>query len=216
MVDHTLPIALPPSLVDLVVEKTLFAGEVAQRSYSEQDKWDMTAFGVLLWRLIWNHVEDSLRDAGAPVWYEENSLKFDLNGYVCSLYAGGHDRDWDVHTYDFARTPKRRAASSPNEDRLFPLSSLDRDLAGDPTELRNLTFVYCGDPHVGTAAIYLGAPVRQVDDFRWGWVRCLYRQSDGGGAERGSAARYPGFVDQPNPEFSIQPKVSDDFSEGQG
>jgi len=47
--------------------------------------------------MTWNHVEDALREVGVHVWFEDNSLRFKLGDYTCSLYFGW-PRRWMGHS----------------------------------------------------------------------------------------------------------------------
>lgn len=198
-----LPIDLPEDQLDVVVELILRAGNIAQRAYSEEDKWDSTAFGTVLYRLTWNHLEEGLRATGVSVWFDEGSLRFEIGRYTCSVYSGGHRVGWDVHQYDFTRTPKRREAANPDQGQLFDVRSFDPPPVPNPEALRSLTFVYCGDPLFGTVALYLGAPLNESGHYRWGWVSCLYQR---GGAEPGEcvgAPSFPPFTDQPEGDLAV-------------
>lgn len=204
MSDHHLPVALPSDIVDRIIELVRHAGAIARRSYSEHDKWDTTAFGAVLWRLTWNHVEEGLRDAGVPTWKEENSLRFQIAGFTCSLYSGGHDVGWDVHRYDFARTAKREETANPAQGRLFDLRTIDLTSVPDPELLKSITFVYSGHPLFGCVAVHVGAPIKEGAQFRWGWVECLYRFEDSGPAPYGkNVPVFPSFADQPEVDLAI-------------
>jgi hypothetical protein len=201
-----LPIELPDDLIALVVENALRAGRIAQSSFSEQDKWDSTAFGAVLWRLTWNHVEDALHEVGVHVWFEENSLRFKLGDYTCAMYSGGHDVTWDIRRYEFTRTAKRVEATNPAQGRLFELRHVDPQPLANPDAFKSLTFVYCGDPMLGLAALYLGAPVCDVSDYRWGWVSCLYRHDGSGPLGAGEQLPvFPNFTDQPPGDIEVEP-----------
>lgn len=208
-----LPVELATEDLDLVVDNLLHAGAIGQRSYSEQDKWDIIAFAHVLWRLGWNHVEAGLRERGLKVWYEENSLRFELGGFTCAIYAGGHSAQWDVRLYDFTRSRKRREAVNDGQGQLFDPSALDGDLAIEAHLLRSLTFVYCGDPAVGIAALYLGAAVDQRGATRWAWVRCLYRSDEGGDDVGHGRGIFPAFGSQPAPDVRVEPRRPEEAAE---
>jgi hypothetical protein len=208
MLDAPLPVELPEEQLDLVTTSLRNAGAIARRNYSEHDRWDLQAFAFLLYRLSWNHVEAALRDDGAKVWFDQNSLRFQLGAYTCSIYAGGHSVDWDVHKYEFTRSPKRVEALNVGQGQLFDPSQLDRDLDIDPTALQALTFVNCGDPQLGTAALYLGAPYSQRGRHLWAWVRRLYRADEDGAAPAQGPTAFPSYTDRSTPEVFVSRKSS--------
>lgn len=212
--DFDLPISLPQDAVAAVVGAIRHAGDIAARSYSEQDLWDATAFGAVLWRLGWNHAAEGLHRLGMKTWFDENSLRFELNGFECAIYSGGHDAMWDVHRYDFNRTAKREQTANPAQERLFDLRQVEPPPIAHPENLKSLTFVYCGNPLHGTVAVYLGAPVVDGSVFRWGWVECLFRLEDGPTAETNVVPDLPSFEQQPEGGFELPTVKESETGEG--
>jgi hypothetical protein len=210
---HRLPVPLPSEVLHRVIGALRHAGEIAARSYSEVDLWDPTAFGAVLWRLGWNHTADALHELGIATWFDENSLRFELGDFECSVYSGGHDPSWDIHRYDFARTAKRQQAANPAQGRLFDLRRVEPVRIEDPAALKSLTFVYCGDPARGVVAIYVGAPVRDGSTFHWGWVECLYRAEGEPPSAEARAPDFPPFTEQPEGDVEVPPIAARDTDE---
>lgn len=212
----SLPVPLPEDVIGRIVDLTRHAGEIARRNFNEQDKWDATAFGTLLWRMVWNHVDDGLRENRVHTWREENSLRFDLDGYECSIYSGGHGLRWDIHSYDFARTNKRRQAANPDQSQLFDLDVVKPVSVADPTKLKKITFVYCGDPTLGLVALYVGSPIKANATYQWGWVETLYRHTEPVGSGVLGAQEYTGFAELPEEVVSVDLIATEDEVKGDG
>jgi hypothetical protein len=226
--DLPLPIALRPGVVDAIVGGIRHAYETVANRHDPDDGFDGQTFGFSVYRVSWWHIERMLDQVPDVLYARPNhSLRIVADDYAISgVYRGGDRLDYDVHSFDFEAGTLTRAQAPRNNALQVPLFKSDDDaiLAVESAEvIHELTVVHCGNPEDGCNAVFLGAPIFDVEtgESRWVWVRRVYQLDLGelGGLDDGGrgvpplepdGAPYPGYDQMPEPTVPLEPVASDE------
>lgn len=207
----TLPVPLPPALLDAVVRGVLHGHEIAARSHLEEEGWDATTFGVNRYRLSWHWIGIYASEVpGVDVTYPDQCLRLRWDRFELGFYNGGSGLDWDVSGFDFSATARRAEIGILNQPSLPGL-----ELA--PADLQHLLVVYAGSPSQACEAVYLGAPITNpaTGHTSWAWIERLWHfDPTQPGAGRHDADTFKDFRDLDVPDLDVS--LRDDHASDTG
>lgn len=196
----SLPVPLPPALLDAVVNGAPYGHDIAARSHVDEEGWDATTFGVNRYRLSWHWIGTFAAEVPeVDVTYPDQCLRLRWDRFELGFYNGGSGADWDVHSFDFAATARRAEVGILNQPTLPGMETA-------PADLQHLLTVYAGSPSVGCEAVYVGAPIAdpRTGHTSWAWIEQIWRfDPNQPGIGQGHAGRFAGFRDLGVPDLDV-------------
>ena len=205
----TLPVQLPPALLDAVVRGARYGHDIAARAHIEEEGWDATTFGVNRYRLSWHWIGKFAAEvADVGVTYPDQCLRLRWDRFELGFYNGGSGADWDVHSFDFEATARRAEVGVLNQPSLPGLEP-------EPADLQHLLVVYAGNPSQACEAVYVGAPITdpRTGHTSWAWIEPIWQfdpsQPDTGRHRAGAFADFRD-LDVPDLDVDLRDDVASD------